>query len=157
MTCLTSEPEEAALSHFSFLPQLRATLARGEMQCRSGELALAAGLLGAAPSVCFSCITLGKVARGLILLCQQGKDTSRLELCWRLTGLKCAVFSVVPGTKRISGNTEYMLPRRRRRLSADYLGTTPSLMIVSSTNFKQLKTKTKHFKQDCSKAQTQPG
>lgn len=51
MTCLTSEPEEAALSHFSFPAQLRATLARGEMQCRSGELVLAAGLLGSAPSL----------------------------------------------------------------------------------------------------------
>lgn len=103
----------------------------------------------------FSCITLGKVALGLSYSSvNRGKDTSRLELCWWLTELKYAVFSVVPGTMRISGNTEYMLTRRRRRVSVDYLGTTPSMMIVSSTNFKQLKTKTKHFKQDCSKAQT---
>lgn len=65
MTCLTSEPEETALSHFSFPPQLRATSARGEMRCRSGALALAAGLLRSAPSLLFSCITLGKVALGL--------------------------------------------------------------------------------------------
>lgn len=99
MTCLTSEPEETAVSHFSFPPQLWATLARAETQCRRGELALAAGLLGSAPSLLFSCITLGKVALGFSYSSvNRGKDTSLLELCWRLTELKYAVFRVVPGT-----------------------------------------------------------
>lgn len=98
MTCLTSEPEETALSHFSCPPQLWATSARGEMQCRRGELALAAGLLGSAPSLLFSRITLGKAALGLSYSSvNRRRDTSRLELCWRLTERKYAVFRVVPG------------------------------------------------------------